>query len=147
MRFLFVRPEVCLHLPSDSTSRWTPLVFGYVFPATGQTPDFHRLETCAAGRTRKKMPLTDSPRTKASFVLRNPFCLLRGNIAPCFTCFPRNAAALFPDPDGQSVYNRIPLADTPHKDSGAQSQAHNNNVKRDSDRSRHHTSRFRQHYP
>ena len=27
------------------------LVFGYVFPATGQTPVFHRLETCAAGRT------------------------------------------------------------------------------------------------
>ena len=30
------------------------LVFGYVFPATGQTPVFHRLETCAAGRTRKR---------------------------------------------------------------------------------------------
>ena len=30
------------------------LVFGYVFPATGQTPVFHRLETCAAGRTLKK---------------------------------------------------------------------------------------------
>ena len=29
------------------------LVFGYVFPATGQTPVFHRLETCAAGRTPK----------------------------------------------------------------------------------------------
>ena len=43
-----------LHLPSDSTSRWTPLVFGYVFPATKQTPDFHRLETCAAGRTATK---------------------------------------------------------------------------------------------
>ena len=30
------------------------LVFGYVFPATGQTPIFHRLETCAAGRTTQK---------------------------------------------------------------------------------------------
>ena len=30
------------------------LVFGYVFPATGQTPIFHRLETCAAGRTMQK---------------------------------------------------------------------------------------------
>ena len=27
MRFLFVGPEVCLRLPSDSTSRWTPLPF------------------------------------------------------------------------------------------------------------------------
>ena len=29
MRFLSVRSEVCLQLPSDSTSRWTPLLFGY----------------------------------------------------------------------------------------------------------------------
>ena len=27
MQFLFVRPGVCLRLPSDSTSRWTPLPF------------------------------------------------------------------------------------------------------------------------
>ena len=25
MQFLFVRPRLCLRLPSDSTSRWTPL--------------------------------------------------------------------------------------------------------------------------
>ena len=30
MRFLFVGPRVCLQLPSDSTSRWTPLLFSYV---------------------------------------------------------------------------------------------------------------------
>ena len=30
MWFLFVRPRVCLQLPSDSTSRWTPLLFSYV---------------------------------------------------------------------------------------------------------------------
>ena len=29
MRFLFVKPALCLQLPSDSTSRWTPLPFGY----------------------------------------------------------------------------------------------------------------------
>jgi len=29
------------------------LAFGYIFPATGQIPDFHQLETCAAGRTKK----------------------------------------------------------------------------------------------
>ena len=35
------------------------LAFGYIFPATGQIPDFHRLETCAAGRTKKAItPLT-----------------------------------------------------------------------------------------
>jgi hypothetical protein len=25
MRFVFLRPEFCRRLPSDSTSRWTPL--------------------------------------------------------------------------------------------------------------------------
>ena len=34
MRFLSVGPEICLQLPSDSTSRWTPLLFGYTFPTT-----------------------------------------------------------------------------------------------------------------
>jgi len=29
------------------------LAIGYILPATGQIPDFHRLETCAAGRTIK----------------------------------------------------------------------------------------------
>ena len=30
------------------------LAFGYILPTTGRIPDFHRLETCAAGRTKKK---------------------------------------------------------------------------------------------
>ena len=30
MWFLSVRPRVCLQLPSDPTSRWTPLLFSYV---------------------------------------------------------------------------------------------------------------------
>ena len=42
MRFLSVGPEICLQLPSDSTLRWTPLLFGYTFPTTracsGLTP-------------------------------------------------------------------------------------------------------------
>ena len=50
---LFVRPEICLHLPSDSVSRRTPLVFGYILPAAGRIRDFHPLETCAVGRTEK----------------------------------------------------------------------------------------------
>ena len=29
------------------------LAFGYILPTTGRIPDFHRLETCAAGRTVK----------------------------------------------------------------------------------------------
>ena len=31
------------------------LAFGYILPTTGRIPDLHRLETCAAGRTTKKM--------------------------------------------------------------------------------------------
>ena len=30
------------------------LAFGYILPTTGRIPDFHRLETCAAGRTTTK---------------------------------------------------------------------------------------------
>ena len=29
------------------------LAFGYILPTTGRIPDLHRLETCAARRTRK----------------------------------------------------------------------------------------------
>ena len=36
------------HLTMDT------LAFGYILPTTGRIPDFHRLETCAAGRTKKK---------------------------------------------------------------------------------------------
>ena len=42
---------ICLHLPSDSTSRWTPLMFSYIFPAVGQIRDFHPLECVHAGHT------------------------------------------------------------------------------------------------
>ncbi|KLU68110.1 MAG: hypothetical protein RHS_6062 [Robinsoniella sp. RHS] len=28
------------------------LAFGYILPTTGRIPDLHRLETCAAGRTK-----------------------------------------------------------------------------------------------
>ena len=37
------------------------LAFGYILPTTGRIPDFHRLETCAAGRTYKTaVPLSGS---------------------------------------------------------------------------------------
>ena len=32
------------------------LAFGYILPTTGRIPDFHRLETCAAGRTKSHPP-------------------------------------------------------------------------------------------
>lgn len=32
------------------------LAFGYILPITGRIPDFHRLETCASGRTYAKIP-------------------------------------------------------------------------------------------
>ncbi|MBR3607134.1 MAG: hypothetical protein IKL51_06135, partial [Lachnospiraceae bacterium] len=47
----------CLHLPLDSTSRWTPLVLAISFPLLGRIRNFHPLETCAAGRTAKKSKL------------------------------------------------------------------------------------------
>ena len=54
MGFLFVRPEICLHLPSDSASRRTPLVFSYILPTTGRIRDFHPLERALAERTTKR---------------------------------------------------------------------------------------------
>ena len=55
MWFLFVRPEICLHLPSDSVSRRTPLVLAVSFPLLGRIRNFHPLATCAARRTTKKL--------------------------------------------------------------------------------------------
>ncbi len=40
-----------IRLPSDSTSRWTPLSLAVSFPLLGQIRDFHPLATCAARRT------------------------------------------------------------------------------------------------
>ena len=61
MRFLSVGPRICLQLPSNSTSRWTPLLFSYTFPTTwacsGLSPararPWRANETCATRRTRK----------------------------------------------------------------------------------------------
>ena len=66
MRFLSVGPRICLQLPSDSTSRWTPLLFSYTFPTTwacsGLSPararPWRANETCAARRTKEKPPET-----------------------------------------------------------------------------------------
>ena len=51
MRFLFVKPWVCLQLLSDSTSPGTPLLFGYALPTAGRARDFHPLDFTYAGHT------------------------------------------------------------------------------------------------
>lgn len=42
-----------IRLPSDSTSRWTPLSLAISFPPSGHFTDLHRLDYAHAGRTRK----------------------------------------------------------------------------------------------
>ena len=37
----------------NATLTTSTLAFGYVLPTTWQTPDLHRLESCAAGRTKQ----------------------------------------------------------------------------------------------
>ena len=70
MWFLFVRPRVCLQLPSDSTSRWTPLLFSYTFPTTrvcsGLSPVRAR-----PWRANKKNP-SGTPERKCSIMHQNP---------------------------------------------------------------------------
>ena len=54
IKFLYVRSDVCLRLPSDSTSRWTPLLSAIAFPLSGRLGDLHPLEYVRAGRTKRK---------------------------------------------------------------------------------------------
>ena len=42
-----------IRLPSDSTSRWTPLPLAVSFPLSGHFTDFHRIDYARAGRTAK----------------------------------------------------------------------------------------------
>ena len=53
IKFLYVRSDVCRRLPSDSTSRWTPLPVAGHFPLLGRVRDLHPLEYVHAGRTKK----------------------------------------------------------------------------------------------
>ena len=53
IKFLYVRPDICRRLPSDSTSRWTPLPLAIYFPLSGRFRDLHPLEYVRAGRTKK----------------------------------------------------------------------------------------------
>ena len=60
MRFLFVRPEVCLQLPSDSSSPRTPLLLAMCLALLTRTQDFHLLDCAHAGRTTKNKDKTKS---------------------------------------------------------------------------------------
>ena len=49
---------ITIRLPSDSTSRWTPLSLAVSFPLSGHFTDLHRLDYAHAGRTKKPQLLT-----------------------------------------------------------------------------------------
>ena len=52
MKFLYVRPDVCRLLLSDSTSQWTPLLLAIQFPLLGLVRDLHPLEQAHAEHTK-----------------------------------------------------------------------------------------------
>ena len=65
MKFLFVRPDVCRQLPSDSTSRWTPLPWAMRFPLLGLARDLHPLANAHAERTKRGCVIEfDTPSSK-----------------------------------------------------------------------------------
>ncbi|MBD9161885.1 MAG: hypothetical protein EGP67_11340 [Bacteroidales bacterium] len=61
MKFLFVRSDICRQLPSDSTSRWTPLPLTMQFPLLGLARDLHPLDNAHAERTKKTSQLQPQP--------------------------------------------------------------------------------------
>jgi len=65
MKFLFVRSDICRKLPSDSTSRWTPLPLTMQFPLLGLARDFHPLDNAHVERTKRgEIHLQASEETK-----------------------------------------------------------------------------------
>ena len=61
IKFLSVRPDFCLGLPSDSPSRGTPLPLAMRFPLFGCARDFHPLECAHAGQTSSRSMGISSP--------------------------------------------------------------------------------------
>ena len=53
MKFLFVRPNVCRLLPSDSTSRWTPLLLANDSYCIAHR-DFHPIANIHARHTKRR---------------------------------------------------------------------------------------------
>jgi len=54
MIFVFLRPELCRLLPSDSTSRWTPLRLANGWLLHTPITDLHRQVICHARHTIQK---------------------------------------------------------------------------------------------
>ena len=80
MRFLFVRSVVCLGLPSDSTSRWTPLPLASCSPcraSSGLSPPSHPQATTASG-TASVMTLRAMPGAQKKTRTRRVFSPPRG---------------------------------------------------------------------
>ena len=70
MKFLYVRPDVCRLLLSDSTSQWTPLPLAIQFPLLGFVRDLHPLEQAHAEHTKKEGAswTYDTPSLKSFYV-------------------------------------------------------------------------------
>lgn len=60
IRFVFLRSELCLQLPSDSTLRWAPLPLASGWQLPVPTADSHRQVTRHAWRTLKNKGQGDS---------------------------------------------------------------------------------------
>ena len=97
MRFLSVGPRICLQLPSDSTSRWTPLVLAVSFPLLGRIRAFHPLVTCAARRTKKD--LAPSSCEKRDKTLDNPAVISLDAIPSPFVVASDHPATLYRLPE------------------------------------------------
>ena len=70
MRFMFFGPEVCLGLPSDSTSRWTPLPSATATAAfTAQ--DLHLVDNAHAGHTKRSTRTEKAPVRSPAYVIPN----------------------------------------------------------------------------
>ena len=57
MMFVFLRPEICRRLPSDSTSRWTPLPLANGWQLIAPITDLHRqiYSPCSAHIKKRNM--------------------------------------------------------------------------------------------
>ena len=77
MKFLSVRPDVCHRLPSNFTSRWTPLLLAMRFPLLGLTQDFHPLDIAHAKRTRSASCSLAHTKPKSFFIFFEVFSWIK----------------------------------------------------------------------
>ena len=78
MKFLSVGSDVCRRLPSDSTSRWTPLPWAIAFPLLGWLRDLHPLDNAHDERTTAQgQPIPPPPNNYlAESILVTLFCCM-----------------------------------------------------------------------